>query len=387
MKLEINISSLKWAVLFFFLMTPGIITHIKVVSWMFDGIVVIIGILLLLIMAKSGFKFDKYVISMFLLQMWILLSTMFNRASITSGGKIFVRTLVVCFILYVIVKIDRNSTYEALISLFHIYITINTITLFLFPNAMYLNTRGQAVCWFLGEDNYAFSYYLLANILALIYLVENNTILLAVYSFVNSYLFAWKNDIATGKITIIVLSVLVLLGIIDKVRRTLNMFIITIVNIVVFYFLVINRFYERISAIIGLLGRNMTLSGRTIIWERVIDYITKKPVVGHGVYSAAMFDGTLNMNGLASAHNYYLMLAFDGGIIAIILFLYVLWILYMVSVDNPNDKISYFFMIGIFTFMFREQVENGGYEYMYILMTLFYYRNVENSQSLSFFGI
>lgn len=379
MKLKIDKNIIRWCPLIFLLFPPEYINQNTIVSWAFAGIAGMIGILALITDIREGIKIDKYIVTIFLMQLWILIMTLLNFEGMLSGIKMFVRIVVICYILSKFIKFNPTIIYLTLVIVFHFYILINTITLFVFPNAMYLDASGAAVCWFLGGDNYGFSFYLLANVLALIYGCQKKKIFLPFFSLLCSFIFAWRNDIATAKMCIILLLLLFMAGIIKKIRQWLNMNMILIINGIIFCFLIFIRSFQRIENLFYLLGRNLSFTGRTLIWDMVVDNISKKPILGHGVYSADMFSRMLNLESIFSAHNYYLMILFHGGIIALILFLIAM--IFAGKKNQENDIIDYLLLIGIAVFMIREQVEYGGYELLYILVTIYCYRdNLKQSE-------
>ena len=365
---------IKWCFLIVFLFPPNYVTRLSYISWTFDGLSLMIGIFAIYINYRRGVRIDRFVLTIILMQIWMFFSTLIHFASITSGFKLFVRVVVICYLLSELIEINATRTYNALNVVFHIYIIINTVTLFLFPNAMYLNVKGAPVCWFLGEDNYGFSYYLLANILALCHGDQKKSVVLPIFSVVLSVIFAWKNDIVTGKICVIVMALFLLFGFFHKLRTWISLYKITIFHLVLFYLLIFNRVFRKATLLFDMVGRNLTFSGRTIIWDLVLEEVSKKPVFGHGVYSANMFEDLLHLPGISSAHNYYLMIAFQGGIVALILFACIIVVLSNNKTKTDN-VIEFYLLTGIFIFMLREQFETGGYEFLYVIFVLYYHRN------------
>ncbi|MFR3202482.1 MAG: O-antigen ligase family protein [[Clostridium] leptum] len=57
-----------------------------------------------------------------------------------------------------------------------------------------------------------------------------------------------------------------------------------ILNILLFFVIVIFRMQNLFAFLIeDILHKNLTLTGRTVIWDRTLELIGEKPILGHGV--------------------------------------------------------------------------------------------------------
>ncbi|NUQ19498.1 MAG: O-antigen ligase family protein, partial [Gemmatimonadaceae bacterium] len=85
--------------------------------------------------------------------------------------------------------------------------------------------------------------------------------------------------------------------------------------------------YTHLDAVLDLLGKNLTLSGRTSLWFAVSSFIAERPLLGYGFN--AFWQGMNGDSGIISlalhwevphAHNGILELALDTGLLGVLLF-------------------------------------------------------------------
>lgn len=96
---------------------------------------------------------------------------------------------------------------------------------------------------------------------------------------------------------------------------------------------------------INLTGKNI-LSGRNLIWQEAIYLISEKPVFGYGTGTLLANISDINV----SAHNLYLQISIQNGILGLSMFLILLltiWDTLFQKVDDSLVKLSACFFIGI----------------------------------------
>lgn len=123
--------------------------------------------------------------------------------------------------------------------------------------------------------------------------------------------------------------------------------------------------------IVNLLRRDLTLSGRTHIWDLVMEKIPESPVIGTGLHDIA--DNGLELTAtknLSNAHNAVLDITYKGGIVSL-----ALWIVLVIRCCLPlfrrNDKwLS--FMLGLFlgAFLLEGVVGDIWYPQFFLLLYL-----------------
>lgn len=289
---------------------------------------------------------------------------------------------------FFVAELAVHSPYNGLKSLyvyFSLCVLINTATVFLFPGAMYANNRGLWVCWFLGEDNGAYVYYIMASAIAMLYCyyITQRTTLLSLLVWACSFIFVFHNDIATGIVCQVIWLLLVLGYRFKWFSKLLNARYALYITAGGFVFLVVTRsiIFEPIFA---LLNRRITLSGRTDLWDKVLAGLAQRPILGFGMCSGEQFDSFFLKSGLLNAHNWLLMLAFYGGAVAVFLF----GILFFVSCWEAqacrDTKYYRCIVIGLIVLSVRFLVEAGGITNYFMFLTLLAYSKefVQNATRL-----
>ena len=157
-----------------------------------------------------------------------------------------------------------------------------------------------------------------------------------------------------------------------------------IIAIVVFVFVVILGMQSAFSIVIeGILQKDITFTGRTILWASAVSYIIKSPLVGYGLEQAAVTGAKLyRFTVYDSCHNFILDLLYQNGIIGFFLIL-VLFISTAKKVDNHiSYKYNVLFTMCIFAYAVMINFEpfiNGD---MRLFVCMFIYMNYFNESLL-----
>ncbi len=69
------------------------------------------------------------------------------------------------------------------------------------------------------------------------------------------------------------------------------------------------------SFITNIAGKSSTLSGRTVLWDKIVKLLSKSPIFGFGVHSNADLIEYFGLNYAGHAHNFPLQVLFQTGII------------------------------------------------------------------------
>lgn len=293
-----------------------------------------------------------------------------------------INTLGTCFLAEEIAIHSPDVGLKSMYLYFSACVLINTATVFLYPNAMYANNRGLWVCWLLGEDNAGYIYYIVASTIVMIY-TQYNSKRITIFSglvWVSSFIFVFYRDIATGKACQIIWAILVFGYQFGWFRKLLKARYILYAIVGGFVILALLRGLI-LEPIVSALGRNITLSGRTVLWDRALERIKEKPLLGFGMYSGEEFDHAVMNNGLLNAHNWLLMLMFYGGIIAVVLFSIAVICACRDAKPERNSLFYRCMVIGLIVLAVRFLVEAGQLQIMFMMLAMLAYSK-ELSQGL-----
>lgn len=373
--------------LLFVFFTPEYLIRNAIVNLVSDALRVV-GFLLLCVMFFSDIRGHiKKRYNIFLIALWIelLISTLHsasNGASFYTYASNVTTTLGMCFLVAEIAMHNPHVGLESVYIYFSAIVLINTATVFIYPNAMYANNGGRWVCWFLGEDNGGYAYYIIASTVGLIYtqyISKKNTVF-SWMVWISAFIFVFYRDIATGIVCQVIWAALILEYQFRWFRKLLKARYVFYAIFGSFVVVVMLRRFI-LEPIVSALGRSITLTGRTFIWDRVFERIQSNLLLGFGVRDGVAFDSMIMNRGLYNAHNWLLMLMFYGGIISIVLF--------SISVicacqDASRSRGNLFYcsvVIGLIVFSVRFLVEAGSMPLMFVTLSLLAYSN-EYTQGL-----
>ena len=252
-------------VVLFLLLPPGYLMRVDFVKRAFEILQILILLYYVILMVRGKKKPDGIVIGILLIMLEIFMATIFTSKDIVGYFRYFASVLALCLFASFNMQKNADLFIEGTSIICHIYMVINTLTLFLFPNAMYANNRGIMTCWFLGEDNVGLTFYMLANFLALVLVARNmkRAILLFGFSVGNTLLFVLKNNIATGKVCIIIFLVLAILAKFYKKITLVNFKALIGIEFGILFILMVSQLNSSIYVFIQThFGKSTALSGR-----------------------------------------------------------------------------------------------------------------------------
>ena len=371
MNLKIDKISIKYLLLFMGLFTPDYIIHICNISRLFDIVKLCVFLYCLADMIYSREKVNRYILWIGVFEAYIFLITVFNSADIFTIIK---QAVIIFSTVYLVCRLGKRDYWlliRTLSFMMNTYMLINTITLFLYPDAMYLTNRNLPECWFLGLDNTAVVYYVIGNILSIVYNHKYGKKIWPAISVLQTIIFVFRNDIVTGKVCLAAMLLLLVLSyVFKKLFAKIDILKFSIVDIILMFMVIFmnsSAFFSDFA--MKYLGRSGTFSNRTTIWNRALQLIKQKPIFGYGTYDGDSMSQIIGLDGITSAHNYYFMILFWGGIVALVLFVMIL------VVANKGYEKSFtntVLAIGVFVLMFRAIVETGGYELIFIMISVYY---------------
>ena len=119
-----------------------------------------------------------------------------------------------------------------------------------------------------------------------------------------------------------------------------------------------------ISNVVEKLGKDVTFSGRTLIWFYALTTIFLSPITGSGYYDVDW--ALINIQGVNS-HNLFLDITVQGGIVLLIYFIFLLG--YVISnIKRANNKyIGVSLLFTLYVFLLMSQMEVYNYFMIFIL--------------------
>lgn len=247
----------------------------------------------------------------FVLEAWIYLFAPIISKHVPPSFYYLVGTLGIISFLELGFSVSARKTMKAMSRVFTIMIVWNALMLLLMPEGMVI-VDGVSI-WLFGMRT-GFSLYVIPGIfLNLLYdKYEKKTSLSTVITIITGLFSLIVQWVVTGIVQFIVAVVLILFLKNEKIAKKINLVLITVVIFMLDILITIFGAQNGIMSYIALLmNRDITLTGRTEIWPKVVEKLRRSPITGVGndaVVSVGLEE--------KSAHNHWLHVSLEGGYIA-----------------------------------------------------------------------
>lgn len=290
-----------------------------------------------------------------------------------------------------VVDIVLSKRYEKTITIlyviFLIIIVADVLSVFLFPNGLYQTTTtwnewssSDVKGWLLGNKNNHIIWYLTTIYLS--YVKYRMTDL-------KKYEVRWYIVMFITLVTVIHIqsSTSIVVAIIADVsmlyfhsrkKQTIhiNIVIVGIVYVIMQTTILMGSITFLQPIITGMLGKDLTFSGRVTAWMNASVYIFQKPISGWGQMTAESAKKMLGSAALVNAHNQWLQILWEGGIIQLVL-LMVVFVVMIRKIQQCSEKTisdisNILFTVVLIAMAF--EVELGNLV-SWVLIALFYHTN------------
>jgi len=273
---------------------------------------------------------------------------------------------------------------KTIYSVFYILLAVNLATLFLYPNGMYVNDMGlQEYNFFLGNYNVFVIYFFMSALSGYLYVKKYKG------RITGDYIFLWliilitfyKKRSATSMVGVLLLLIYGVLFNRKGTRLLFNIKTYSVFNLFFFFFIVWNSADNWIvKGITGLLNRNMTFSGRTVIWDKIKPLVKQKWLLGNGLETEEVILEKLKPVQAVHAHNLYLDILYKNGLIGFILIAILFFLLTVYKKKLKDQHVRYFLeaFLGIFMLMCQFEAYSIKFVFfMLIFLSMYAYENQE----------
>ena len=302
-------------------------------------------------------KFSMYFVIFLFFEVWRILATIYCDGNYSSLFLTIFNSLAIVLVVEMGLKTDPDALLDGATFVLGIFVLINFITILLFPQGMYeFNTFTTN--YFLGYRNNSIMLIFPAMIFSVVRslrLYDRLTVssfLICVIS-TATVILAFS---ATSVIGIMIFILFLFLALINWMPKFLNIVTYIVINIIYFFGVIILRVQEAFSFIIvNVLGRDLSFTGRTNIWDSALEAFYKSPIFGVGEIDN---QASRDLIGATHAHNYYLNLLYKSGVPGFLLFFTILIICGIALYKNrKNGKIPFVVSGALCAFMIMLQSE------------------------------
>lgn len=289
-------------------------------------------------------KCRKYIIATFLFEIILMISTLVNKGSITRYIGPAITVIVMMMMPFLL---DNSNGKDKILKIVNRYFLIGYI----------INLATIILIDFLGKSNYIKNYFwgidnrFIFMIIPWLYLEA----ILSIRRYNKLSMRFWIVAINCIGVLLLKYSTSALFGVIlillipfiNKLNKIISSKILSLFYIIMNFILTSTKFIQLVfGKIIDIVGKDITYSGRTYLWEGVYRIIKSKPLLGIGTQSIA-FDKNYFFNStypyfiesckVVHAHNYIMTILYRGGILAFLIYGIIIFI---VGCNNDKRKAS-----------------------------------------------
>ncbi len=353
-----------------FAFEPKLFVKIDFLNYIYIGGIVLSFIITLIKYFSKFNKPSKLLIILVIYRLSFFIQTLTSHGDITMWGYMSIVLVTLCMAIEIYAKYDFNFLLSSLINILTAITVINLLIVFVYPNGLI----GDI--YFIGIRTRFTEVILVNMVLSLTYdkihnvKISKKSLFIIAVSIV-TILKCW---IATALLGMVLVFLLVLLFLKDRHIKLLNIYFAIIICLVLNVLIVHLRILDSLDWFFtGIFGKTTSLSGRTEIWDNAFGIIFSKPIFGHGMAVDGNFIpwvwGGIGEVKLWQAHNQWLQLLYDGGIVCVISFIAITFISYsQIKCNKQAVAKSKFLIIGIIVFYFMMIVEIYSYTpYFFVL--------------------
>ncbi len=334
-------------------------------------------VLIILVIGKR-IKINSYLVGVCFYMVTLLVSTIINHGPLIRCMNYICNIVAPTLFVYVLFHKDTLMCLDAMLFPMEILIYANLLTVLLFPNGMYVtvNYAGQQTRnnWLLGMDNGQAPLFLWAITVSVLrtYFITGKTKLtprnlFLLVAILATVLICWQATIIVG-MTIIVFALL--FSEYFAKAKLLNIWTYFLIVAIVFALLVIFQSVGGFSYIIQtILRKDLTFSGRVMIWGKTIKAISQHPLLGYGRQDDYFMWKSV---GHIHTHNMYLQTLYQGGILHFSVFIFVHLVTAKKLYKNNENVLSNALSMILFCLLIMFQVEAYAYSFWIVIFQLCY---------------
>lgn len=336
---------------------PGYFNDTRGIIDLLYNICRVVSAFIILILYLKKRKVSYLFMSFAILWLYFLLNTIIKNG-FSIGEVVRVSSyLVVAMLIEYYIKKQAKVLICAMLFLYEFLIIVNFITILLFPEGMY-STELQWENYFLGFRNLFILYFIPCMTFEIIWAKFIGKWRRAIIIFTVCLISAILSASATCLLITSFYIILFITGIYNY--KIFNILSVMFSYITAFFAVVVFRIQNLLEPLFSALGRNVTMTGRTLIWDYTIQKIIQNPLTGYGKQSAEYRIAQIpNVYAASHAHNFLLEHLYCGGFIQFILL--VIWLVFLCKYlwNTRFSEYTHIIMIAVTTFLFMMLVEPG----------------------------
>ena len=295
---------------FLILLNPYFLSVNSIINTIFNGVLITL-IFIVYFLYFTNFKISRIQIAIFIYFFVSLISTVLGTHDIIFWLKQFLLVSSISLYSELLIRKNINVFLKTVSILLSVFIVINFLSILIFQEGIF-----KTAVYFLGYDNASVATVLLGTIFigfTSIYFQNKLTYKFwIIFAFlILTYLIRWSVGPMISCIGILGYFLIVSKN--EKLKKYFslkNIFIFAFILFILVVVFGIQKYFAFI--IVNILHKNITLTGRTQIWQRCFQFIYKYPLIGMGMMN---FNDRWNFFNIYHAHCNFLNVILETGII------------------------------------------------------------------------
>lgn len=381
MKIRINFSDVWFYFSLAIMIEPLIFTHLTYLHYLYKICQYVIFFIVSFICIKKGYFKNKLLLAIIMFySINFIITIIFNLEYILKYQYDIIYSISFCELIVIRLNENFRKTIDVCFKIFNLYVIINFILLLLYPNGLILEPTLIGTLsnyYFLGLDNQFAWFIMPCVILAMLNYYINGKFKISLFSILICLLtifITWSATAVASIVLFVILSLLVLLPIkryYFKIKMNYLLYI--YISFFTLFVILRNLNFPIISdLIINFLGKNLTFSGRTVIWNEVIKQIFNSPLIGYGANEGRIVMNTVSHISVSS-HNVILQILFESGIIGLFSFINIFLVFLNKFKNKHYDRFMEQVSIGVFCILITMTMEVYNLEYLFIIILIGYF--------------
>lgn len=359
---------------------PMCMNFFSVTVWAYRGMLILTLVTVIILLLRSRRKLTSVTLLLMSLELITLLGTLINGGALTEALFNIMGLLHVALVFELCAGFgNMRRMIRCMMLHLELCIYINFVTLILIPNGLFnraIAGYGVSQEWFLGLDHYFVIWILPACLIAYLYKEYTGKSLRSYILICVSLLTQIIGYSATtGLVAVLIFMIWLFVPAIKKVFTPVVGLI--VVGVLVITIIILRNVDYLEPIIVGVLGKDMTFTGRLLIWDNALAAIGQSPVWGYGILGSEQATavlgkafGGLTWAGATHCHCQFLQIAFQSGIPGFIMYGVTLVKSFIACQKNKKSRMAQACTVCLFIFCVISITEVYEYPQMYLLFIL-----------------
>lgn len=369
MKKKVTISSLLFWLYSFLILWPS--SFSTIVTVVLYNAISVAGVLFLV---SRKYRPQKLIVVLMVYYVVLCGITFYNRTDNASINLIvsYSKLMVYLGLVDYMMRNKQTAAVNDLFQIIFLFVVVDFVSLLAFPNGIKQTeyvwnewSTSYDPIWFFGRKNNRIFYYIILDVLSIwkynISRTKKNK-----WFVILAMVMGMTSSVLEESSTSIIVSAILSFGVICFLWKKRNKKIpvnLCVLLYGIFEILLVGGSVTFLAPIINdLFHKDLTFSGRSLIWNQILVMIAQKPILGWGYMKSTTISKILGSKVFTSAHNQWLNFLFQGGIvlfgIAVMLFAIEIGTIKKQKA-NRNVFIMTVVLISLFVDMLFESQFNG----------------------------